>query len=114
MTLAERLRVGAESLEAAGEQKAGVDDFPVEGVLLATVPSGVDAEVRVIWKPATASRRPVLSIRLWVEVGPGRWRPRRDIGIEILAWRLPELARGVAQALELAESYITTSRTKPR
>lgn len=100
-TLADRLRQSAQELRTADGPPP--DDVQVDGVLLTSIPNGLEHQIRVIWHPARSGRSPRLSIRLWREVAPNRFNPCRDIGIEVLAFRLPALAEAVAAGLELAQ-----------
>jgi hypothetical protein len=107
--LPERLRAGA---QAVRDSKPPPYKGEMDGVLLKTIPAGVDSQVRCIWRPGTQTRPPALSIRLWMESGPGCFFPRKDVGLEVLAWRLPELGEAVAAALELYHQHCTTEQTR--
>ena len=113
-TLSDRLRQSAEGLWRA-RRPAPDDVGQAEGVLLGTIPNGIDHQIRVIWQPARNGRAPRLSIRLWRETGHNRFSPCRDIGIEVMAWNLPALAEAVASGLDLAEeAHGSPEKGKPR
>jgi hypothetical protein len=106
--LPERLRAGAQAVRETKREMKPPWNAQMDGVLLQTIPAGVDSQVRIIWRPGTQARPPVLSIRLWMESGPDCFFPRKDVGLEVLAWRLPELGEAVAAALELYYEHVTT------
>jgi|SRR5438552_3147753 len=90
--------------------RAAIHDTQGEHRVLATLRSRSDrSEVRVAWY-RERGRRPVLSVWLYHRNGDGMLHPDRQRGLRFFMDELPELARGIARALEEAERWAARSR----
>jgi hypothetical protein len=70
---------------------------------LATARRSDDEEVRISWQ--TYEGRPFLSLRLWKRSSDGSWWPDKTRGISIRLRELPDVAEGLAAAMDLASDH---------
>ena len=89
--------------DARRELRAAVrGTVAIELKVLATIPMTTGGEIRIQWY-REGSRRPVISIQVFYPDGDGGWRPDWHRFVRFHFDELPELARGIAKALEEAE-----------
>jgi hypothetical protein len=66
-----------------------------------------DAEIRIDW--CEYQGHPYLSLRAWVKGAGGRLWPDKHRGFSIRLRELPDVARAIAEALDLAEDHLSRS-----
>lgn len=78
------------------------------GRRLATLRRSESEEVRLSWNEYQG--RPFLQLRLWTRDSSGQWWPSKDKGLSLKVRELPDLADGLAEALDLAAAARAASK----
>jgi hypothetical protein len=102
------LRTKAQSLRAAMPERNRPKPPPENGRLLANIPRSNDEELHVCW--CEYEGKPYLSLRIWERSRDGSLWPSKTKGMSVRIRELPEFAEALAEALELAESEVSSRR----
>ena len=84
---------------------------PENGRRLATIDRSETEQIRINWSEYEG--KPFVSIRMWRRGDDGQFWPDKTRGMSVRLRELPDLAEGIAQAMDLAEAHYSEPPAPP-